>query len=342
MGYEVEAKIIKVYANMLLSKLVDRKAKRFGTCEEASFKIKRELNEPIIQKRVNNMIDTLDKKYGGEASGATASTGTSEQTWAKSNKDEEQTRENKKMSKAKPKGTASSKPTTYTKENDSDTPTSSPIKGKWKTTLAIEKEHGIKPLMKVQHDLDFDQASPVVEACIQHFKIRNRIGRVVVGEIEVVHEEGVALWKTIMSQQKEAEEEIAKRTKQDQGATAFDKEKGKEKDSAEGFDVFTIEDIIGNVVLDIPNLTKDVEQPVKPKSTVDIDVTPKKGAEEENKVESKKSVVDTPLVKRKLDLEKESEKKKAKLTTTASSEVEAEEKEEEIEEEEEEDSVIGI
>lgn len=59
--------------------------------------------------------------------------------------------------------------------------------------------------------------------------------------------------------------------------------------------------------------------------------------------DGKKIVVDTPLVKRKLDLEKEREKKKAnKLTTASSSEVEAEEKGEEIEEKEEEDSVINI
>lgn len=37
------------------------------------------------------MIDTLDKKYGSETSGAITSTGTSEQTGAKSSKDEEQT-----------------------------------------------------------------------------------------------------------------------------------------------------------------------------------------------------------------------------------------------------------
>lgn len=134
--------------------------------------------------------------------------------------------------------------------------------------------------MEVQHDLDFNQASIVEKTCIQQFKIRNRTGRVVVGEIEVVHKEGVALWKIILSQQKEAEEEITKGTKQDQGATTLDKWKGQEKGSTKGFDVFTIDDIIGNVVSNIPNLTKDVEQPVKHKSTIetiDIDVTPVKG-----------------------------------------------------------------
>lgn len=54
--------------------------------------------------------------------------------------------------------------------------------------------------MEVQHDLDLDQASLVAEACIQHFKIRNRTGRVVLGKVEAVHKEGVALWKKIMNQ----------------------------------------------------------------------------------------------------------------------------------------------
>lgn len=87
------------------------------------------------------------------------------------------------------------------------------IEGRWKTALATEKELIIKALMEVQHDLDLDQASLVVEVCIQHFKIRNRTGRVVVGEFGAVHAEGVALWKKIMDQQKEDEEKIEKETK---------------------------------------------------------------------------------------------------------------------------------
>lgn len=51
------------------------------------------------------------------------------------------------------------------------------IEGRWKTTLATEKELRIKALMQVQHDLDLEEASLVAEACIQHFKIRNRSGR---------------------------------------------------------------------------------------------------------------------------------------------------------------------
>lgn len=129
MGYEVRVEITKVYANILLSKLVDKKAKKFVTYEEASSKIKQDLKELIIQRRVRKMIDTLDKKYGGGASDATTSTGTSEQKGAKSNKNKEQTGEKKKMSKAKPKGIASNKLTTYTKEKDSETPASSPCKG---------------------------------------------------------------------------------------------------------------------------------------------------------------------------------------------------------------------
>lgn len=40
MGYEVAIDLVKIHINMLLSKLVDSKAKRFGTYEEASSKIK--------------------------------------------------------------------------------------------------------------------------------------------------------------------------------------------------------------------------------------------------------------------------------------------------------------
>lgn len=52
--------------------------------------------------------------------------------------------------------------------------------------------------------------------------------------------------------------------------------------------------------------------------------------------------MNTPLTKRKLDLENESEKKKVRIITTTSLEVETIEKEDEIEEEEEGDSIIDI
>lgn len=59
----------------------------------------------------------------------------------------------------------------------------------------------------------------------------------------------------------------------------------------------------------------------------------KKQEEMKETKETKKTMVDTPLVKRKLNLEKESENKKEKFTTIASSEDKSEEKEEEMEEE---------
>lgn len=111
----------------------------------------------------------------------------------------------------------------------------------------------------MQHELDYNKASILAEACIQYFKIRNMIGRVGKGDVQGVHYEGVSLWKKILSQRKEAKEKIAKGTKQDQGATALDKGKGKDKDSTKGFDVCLVYDIINNVVSDIPNLSKDVE-----------------------------------------------------------------------------------
>lgn len=82
---------------MLLSKLVDSKAKIFGTCEEASSKIKQELQVPIMKRRVIKMIDTLDKKYGSEAFSAPTSTGASEQTRVTPAKDEELIGEKKKV-----------------------------------------------------------------------------------------------------------------------------------------------------------------------------------------------------------------------------------------------------
>lgn len=85
----------------------------------------------------------------------------------------------------------------------------------------------------------------------------------------------------------------------------------------------------------------------KETKTTDTSLEETKEPEQEKKKEyspssqpegSKKT--NTPLVKRKLDLEKESEKKKAKLTISTISEVEAEEEKEEKEGEEEEDLVI--
>ncbi|XP_059067463.1 uncharacterized protein LOC131858286 [Cryptomeria japonica] len=150
------------------------------------------------------------------------------------------------------------------------------IEGRWKIALAIEKEHRIKALMEVQNELDYNQANLVAEACVQHFKIRNRIGRVSIKDIQGMHDEGVDMWKMILSQQKEDDEEIEKEVKQGQDIATQEKRKGKDKDTTDGFDEFSVEDIIGYVVSDIPNLTKDAEPSVDQKSTVetiDIDDT---------------------------------------------------------------------
>lgn len=47
--------------------------------------------------------------------------------------------------------------------------------------------------MEVRHDFDLNQASIVIEACVQRFKIRNKIGRVAIGDVKGVHDEGVSL-----------------------------------------------------------------------------------------------------------------------------------------------------
>lgn len=72
-----------------------------------------------------------------------------------------------------------------------------------------------------------------------------------------MRDEGVFMWKTILSQQKEAKEEIEKEVKQGQDVAAEEKGKRKDKDTIDEFDSFTIEDIISNIVSDIPNPTKD-------------------------------------------------------------------------------------
>lgn len=110
------------------------------------------------------------------------------------------------------------------------------------------------------------------------FKIRNRTGRVAVGEIREVHSEGVALWKEIMDQQKKVEEEIEQETKQDKGATVLDK--GKAKDSTEGFDTLYVQDIIGDVVLDIPNLTTGIDQSIHSPPVEEADKTKLSGQDE--------------------------------------------------------------
>ncbi|XP_059074853.1 uncharacterized protein LOC131874915 [Cryptomeria japonica] len=219
MGYEIEVDTAKLYANMLLSKPVDRNAKRFGTYKEAISKIKRELKEPIIQKKVRKMIDTLDKKYGGETSDATASIGTSEQIGAKSSKDGEQTKEKNKMSKTKPKGIASSKLTTYMKEKESDTPTYSQGKGEpVGVTYARKKknERTVDTKAKTKPKKDEKEAD---NSDTQSDKIVKEVRR-------------------------------------------------------------SVEDIVGDVGSDIPNLTKDAKPPVEQKSiveTIDIGDTSAKG-----------------------------------------------------------------
>lgn len=69
------------------------------------------------------------------------------------------------------------------------------------------------------------------------------------------------------------EEEIEQETKQDKWAAILDKGKAKEKESIEGFDTFIVEDIIGNVVSNIPNLTIGVEQPVHTSPVEEVDKT---------------------------------------------------------------------
>ncbi|XP_059067649.1 uncharacterized protein LOC131858429 [Cryptomeria japonica] len=251
------------------------------------------------------MIDTLKKKYGGETSDATASTGTSEQTGAKSSKDGEQTEKKKKMSKSKPKGVASSKPATYMKEKDSNTPTSSQ---------------------------DYNQASVVVEACAQHFKIRNRTRRVAIEDIKGVHDEGVAMWKTILSQQKEVEEEIEKQLKEGQDVVAQEKGKRIDNDTTDEFDVFTVEDIIAKGTNQTKHLGEDEviieeipyeERPQRNPVTINTPTTnptnnelhlPKKGAEEETP-----KVIDSsiPFVDEAEKKEKKIERKEIETTETS-------------------------
>lgn len=74
------------------------------------------------------MIDTLDKKYGGEESGATTSTDACEKIGVTLAKDEELTGGKKKVIKIKPKGIVATKLATYTKKNNLGTSVSSPSK----------------------------------------------------------------------------------------------------------------------------------------------------------------------------------------------------------------------
>ncbi|XP_059068263.1 uncharacterized protein LOC131858827 [Cryptomeria japonica] len=152
--------------------------------------------------------------------------------------------------------------------------------------------------MEVHHELDYNQSSLVAEACVEHFKIRNKIGRVTIGDIQGVHDEGIDMWKTILSQQKKAEEEIQKEVKQGQDIAAQEKRKGKDKDTTDEFDAFIVEDIIGDVVSDIPNLTKDAEPLVEQKSTIktiDINNTPAKGTDQtKHSGEDEVTIVDIP------------------------------------------------
>lgn len=83
---------------------------------------------PIIKRKVRKLLDTLDKKYGSVASSSTTSTTVIEQTGFTPGKDEELTGGKKKVSKTKPKGTAATKLTTYSKKKDLGTLVPSPSK----------------------------------------------------------------------------------------------------------------------------------------------------------------------------------------------------------------------
>lgn len=57
MGYEVDANTLDMYAQHILSKLVDEKEERFGTYKEKSLSLHSQFTEPIIQKRVRKEVE---------------------------------------------------------------------------------------------------------------------------------------------------------------------------------------------------------------------------------------------------------------------------------------------
>lgn len=163
MGYEVTVDLVKIHVNLLLSKPVDSKVRRFGTCEEESSQIKQELQVPIMKRRVRKMIDTIDKKYESEASGATTSIGASEKIGVTLAKNEELIGGKKKVSKTKPKGTIATKSATYSKEKDLGTLVSSPSKDRLVGLIYTRKKKSDTKLKKDEKEGDITDTLSDVE-----------------------------------------------------------------------------------------------------------------------------------------------------------------------------------
>lgn len=116
-----------------------------------------------MKRKVRKMIDTLDKKYGSEASSATTSTSASEKIGVTPTKYEKLTGEKKKLSKSKLKGTTTTKPTTYSKEKDLGTPISSPSKDRLVGVTYTRKKKSDSKRKKDEKDGDITNTLSNVE-----------------------------------------------------------------------------------------------------------------------------------------------------------------------------------
>lgn len=64
MGYEVDEKILNMYAQHLLSNPKDTTVERFGTYEELSMKLHVELRKPKINRKVRKEVEQLAENLG--------------------------------------------------------------------------------------------------------------------------------------------------------------------------------------------------------------------------------------------------------------------------------------
>lgn len=64
MGYEVDEIFLELYAQHLLSQLVDPNEERFETYKEKSLKLHQQFKKSVIQKKAQKEVEALAKSMG--------------------------------------------------------------------------------------------------------------------------------------------------------------------------------------------------------------------------------------------------------------------------------------
>lgn len=78
------------------------------------------------------------------------------------------------------------------------------IEERWKASMDREKEPRIRALLEIQNHLTLDEATQQAELNKQNFLLKKRIGLLMIGETEKVHDEGIAIWTKFLQTQQQA------------------------------------------------------------------------------------------------------------------------------------------